>query len=215
MAEIDADGLLQPQPGDILRVKFCLRQSDYGALESDRPMILVWHLTGGVIPFGANTADRDGTAGMAERIEAGKSKFYAHAYLSRDGTLYQVVPFNRAAIHVSGKWQGTETNRCSTGIEVTNLGYVRPTGQMPGGHPVNLERADLRRHGMLWWQMLTTAQNSAILEIAEAWRRWTGAAVEDCIRGHADVRPEDHHADPGAELRPYLDSVVRAHLEAM
>lgn len=213
MAYIDEDGLVQPEPGDVLKVTHLLREHDYGELLGGRPQLLVWHLTGNYLPLGANTAERDGTAGMAQRIAAGTARYYAHGYLGRDGVLHQVVPFTRAAIHVSGKWQGQEINRLSTGIEVTNLGYVRPSGQMPGGHHVDLTRDDLRTHGKLAWQALTAYQLSAILELAVAWRRWTHAAVEDCLRGHADVNPGDGHADPGPELRAFLDGPVRAKLE--
>jgi len=217
MAWVDEDGLLQAHTGDILRVHYDLRPHDYGPLEttSGLPEILVWHLTGTRRAESCHDSVCDGSEGMATRIEDGTARCYGHGLLASDGWFHQSIPFNRSAIAVSGMWHGKEVNHVGTHIEVTNLGFVRPSGEMPGGVPVDLEREDLRQHGRLAWQMLPPQQASAIIEIADAWRQWTRRAVEDCLRGHADVNPADGHADPGPELRAYLDTVVRSHLEAM
>jgi hypothetical protein len=217
MGWIDEDGLLQPHTGDILRVHYDLRPDDYGPLKTDSglPAILIWHLTGAYMPPTAHDSVHDGSEGMAQRIAEQRARYYAHGILSTDGVFHQNVHLNRSAIAVSGSWQGRETNRIATHVEVCNLGYVRATGEMPGGHKVDLDRDDLRQHGHLMWDVLTPQQASAIIELADAWRQWTLAAVDDCLRGHQDVNPADGHADPGPELRQYLDTVVRAHLEAM
>jgi len=214
MARIDDNGLIFSEPGDIVKVEQRLRVANYGALIEAKPEILIHHLTGNRIPFGANDSAHDGTQSMVGRIFAGAAKFYASAYLGRDGVLWQVVPFVRAAIHVAGKWNGKEVNRISNGIEVTNTGYAHLDGKAPG-FTIDPTREDFRQHGNLIWHMLTEPQNSAIIEIADAWRRWTGAAVEDCLRGHHDVDTDSSHIDPGPELRALLDGPVKAHLEAM
>jgi hypothetical protein len=216
MAYIDDKGLLWTDPGDVMFVTHLLRSKDYGPLTTadGKPDIHVYHLTGNRIPFGADTAGSDGTAGMAKRASDGTARYYPHCYMGRDGHVFQVVPFNRSAIHVAGRWQGRETNRISTGLEVTNAAYCHPDGKSPG-FTVRLPREDYRSHGALLWQMLTEAQNSAILEYAEAWHRWTNAGVEDCLRGHHDVDTDSSHIDPGPELRAFLDGPVRAHLERM
>lgn len=216
MAWIDEDGLLQPHSGDVLGVHFDLRERDYGPLltPTGKPLILVWHLTGNYRPETCDDGLSDGSEGMATRIENG-ARYYAHAILDCAGVFHQAVHFNRSAIAVSGSWKGHEVNRIANHVEVTNLGYVRPNGKMPGGHPVDLERDDLRSHGRLAWEMLTPKQQSAILEFAEAWHLWSEVPIADCLRGHCDVNPSDGHADPGDELRPFLDTAVRAHLEAL
>lgn len=214
MATIDHNGLVWQDAGDLLVVEHKLRVNDYGPLVTPDglPALLVWHLTGNRIPAGANDSDHDGTHGMAKRVAEGAVRYYAHGYLGRDGHLFQVCPFTRAAIHVAGRWRGRETNRISTGIEVTNAAYCHLDGKAPG-FTVNPEREDYRAHGALLWQMLTTAQNTAILELAEAWQRWTSAEIDDCIRGHHDVDVDSSHIDPGPELRAFLDGPVKAHLE--
>lgn len=215
MAYIDDRGLLWTEPGDSLYVTHLLRGGDYGpiATADGKPDVLAWHLTGNRIPAGADTAAMDGTAGMAKRIADGKARYYAHVYLGRDGHAFQVVPFLRSAIHVAGRWNGKETNRISNGVEVTNAGYCHPNGKAPG-FTVNLPREDYRSHGALMWQMLTFAQNTAVLELAAAWHKWTKADVDDCIRGHHDLDTSSSHIDPGPELRAFLDGPVRARLEA-
>jgi hypothetical protein len=214
MAYIDDRGLLWADPGDCLSVTHLLRGSDFGPLVTadGKPDIHVYHLTGNRIPFRADTAETDGTAGMSKRVANGTARYYAHGYLGRDGHLFQVVPFLRSAIHVAGRWRGRETNRISTGLEVTNAGHCKTNGQAPG-FVVDPNREDYRAHGALLWQMLTLAQNSAILEYAEAWFKWTRANVDDCLRGHHDVDTDSSHIDPGPELRAFLDGPVKAHLE--
>jgi len=214
MARIDANGLIFSEPGDVLKVEQRLRVANYGTLLEPKPSILIWHLTGNWIPLGANDSAHDGTQSMVGRIFAGAAKYYASAYLGRDGVLWQVVPFLRAAIHVAGKWQGREVNRISNGIEITNAGWAHLDGKAPG-FEVDPQREDFRQHGNLLWQMLTFQQNSAVIEIADAWRRWTGAAVDDCLRGHHDVDQDSSHVDPGPDFRPFLLGPVKAHLEAM
>lgn len=214
MAHFDERGLLWSDDGDVVQVSHLLRGSDYGPISTPdaRPQILVWHLTGNRIPAGADDSDHDGTAGMAKRVAAGTARYYAHGYLGRDGRLFQVLPMVRSALHVAGSWLGHETNRIASGIEVTNAGYCHLNGRAPG-FQVDPKRQDYRAHGSMLWHMLTLAQNSAILEIAEAWKLWTGAEVDDCLRGHHDVDTGSSHIDPGPELRAYLDGPVRAHLE--
>jgi len=214
MARIDDNGLLFSEPGDVLKVEHRLRVSNFGALLDPKPAILVWHLTGNSIPHGADDSAHDGTQGMALRIFEGTARYYAHGYLGRDGVLWQVVPFTRAAIHVAGNWKGREVNRLSNGIEVTNAGWAHLDGKAPG-FEVDPSRDDYRQHGCLLWQMLTAAQNTAVLELAEAWRLWTGAAVDDCLRGHHDVDTDSTHSDPGPDFRSLLLGPVKTHLEAM
>ncbi|HEY6009208.1 MAG TPA: N-acetylmuramoyl-L-alanine amidase, partial [Geobacteraceae bacterium] len=213
MAYVDDSGLLWAEPGDRLRVEHKLRAHDYGPLVGGRPEWLIWHLTGNRIPEGCAASSCDGTDGMAGRVASGSAKYYAHAYLGRDGTLVQVVPFIHAAIHVAGSFQGKVVNRTSNGIEVTNWAYAHADDGDAPGFKIDPDRPDALPLGRLTWQMLSIAQNTAIPEIAEAWMKWTGRPVEDCIRGHHDVDTDSSHVDPGPILRPYLDGPVRAHLE--
>lgn len=216
MAYIDEDGWLWTDAGDVLQVEHRPRPHDYGPLIGGHPEILVWHLTGNRIPAGCESSSCDGTDGMTTRIATEKARYYAHAMLGRDGKLVQNIPFVRAAIHVAGQWDGHETNRIANGIEVTNLAYAHADdGDFPGGKPIDPEREDMRPHGKLTWQMLTFEQNTAIIELAEAWFLWAKRPVADCLRGHHDVDTDSSHIDPGPELRAFLDGPVKAHLEGL
>lgn len=215
MAQIDSYGLLSHDAGDVLRVDYKLRESDYGPLQTPEglPLELIWHLTGNWIPEECESGTCDGAEGMAKRIASGQARYYGHGLLDRGGVFHQNVRFDRSAIAVSGSLNGVQINHLATHIEVVNFGYANKLGVIPGGAKIDPERDDARQHGSQYWQMLTVEQNCAIVEIALAWRDWAMVPVSDCLRGHVDVRPQDGHVDPGPELRAYLDTVVRSKLE--
>ena len=202
------------EPGDVLKVEHKPRATDYGPLIcGPRPLIQVWHLSGNRVPEGCDSSSCDGTDSMGKRVASGTARYYAHGNLGRDGKLIQEVPLVRCAIHVAGKFKGYETNRISSGWEVTNAAYAHADDGDAPGFKIDLERDDFLPLGRLTWQMLTAPQNTAIIEMSLAWQAWTGAAVEDCIRGHHDVDTDSSHVDPGPILRPFLDTVVKARLE--
>jgi hypothetical protein len=215
VAYIDEDGWLWPEPGDVLTVEHKPRPHDYGVIVGVAEW-LVWHLSGNRIPEGCESSSCDGTDGMTKRIAEETARYYANGMLGRDGKFVQSVPFTHAAIHVAGSFKGKVINRVSNGIEVNNFGYAHADdGDFPGGRPIDPDREDARPHGNLTWEMLTFKQNTAIIEIADAWKRKTGRPVEDCLRGHHDIAPDSSHIDPGPELRDFLDGPVRAHLETI
>lgn len=217
MARIDQSGLMWPDDGDVLQVVHHVRMRDYGRLQTPNgmPSMLVWHLTGNVMPAGCDASSCDGSQSMDGRIASGTARFYAHGLLGRDGVFWQQIPFVRSAIAVSGRLNGVEINHLANHVEVVNVGYAHADdGDVPGGAHIDPTREDFRRHNRLVWQMLTAQQLSAILEMAPAWMAWSGNNPEDCIRGHVDVNPQDGHVDPGPELRAFLDGPVLAKLEA-
>jgi hypothetical protein len=216
VAHFDDAGLLWDEPGDFLKVEHLIRKKDYGDLltADGLPDILAWHLSGNNIPLGCNTSSKDGTRGMAGRVASGAAKYYGSLYLGRDAWAAQVVPFRRCAIAIAGRYQGREVNRIANHIEVTNLGWTKLDGKGPG-FTIDPDREDMRESSGHLWQMLTLVQNSAVLEIGEAWRRWTKRAVDDCLRGHHDLDPDSTHSDPGPDFRPFLLGPLRAHLEVM
>lgn len=122
----------------------------------------------------------------AGRIEKGSSVAWfrskecttsAHIVIERDGSIVQMVPFNRRAFHAGkSSWRGrTFLNSGAIGIEVVNPGLLdrngrawfhRPTEK---GFPVSdLVHKCTPEHGDGWWLPYTEAQIRANKEVCRA-----------------------------------------------
>ena len=71
------------------------------------------------------TAMRDAQAAI-NWLTNSESKVSAHLVIGRDGSVTQLVPFDKIAWHSgASQWQGyTKLNRYSIGIELDNAGYL-------------------------------------------------------------------------------------------
>jgi N-acetylmuramoyl-L-alanine amidase len=132
------------------------------------------------------------------------AKASAHLVIARDGTVTQLVPFNRVAWRAGlSEWKGVENmNRHSIGIELDNhgfLGTVAPQGGWrfrdvaPVAYPHVLmatHKAGKPRGG---WHTYTDAQMRAATEVARLLVHTYG--LEDVI-GHDDIAP-GRKTDPG------------------
>lgn len=91
------------------------------------PRYIVMHYTAG--GSGAGTRDylmkspaqKGALRGLAKKIYAS-----AHLVVDRDGTVWQIVPFNLKARHAGTSfWRGQKSlNQCSIGIEIANYGWL-------------------------------------------------------------------------------------------
>ena len=97
----------------------------------DPPRFVVMHYTAG----GSGAASRDymlKSPTQKQRLLGAGAKVYAsaHVVVDRDGTVWQIVPFNRKARHAGrSRWKGLESlNRYSVGIEIANYGWLDPQG---------------------------------------------------------------------------------------
>jgi N-acetylmuramoyl-L-alanine amidase len=97
----------------------------------ERLRFIVLHYTAG----GSGTASRDYM--LKSPTEKGRlagidGKIYAsaHVIVDRDGSVWQIVPFNRKARHAGrSAWKGlTSLNRYSVGIEMANYGWLNRRG---------------------------------------------------------------------------------------
>lgn len=93
----------------------------------DPPRFIVMHYTAG----GSGAASRDymlKSPTQKQRLLGAGDKVYAsaHVVVDRDGTVWQIVPFNRKARHAGrSSWKGLESlNRYSVGIEIANYGWL-------------------------------------------------------------------------------------------
>ena len=94
---------------------------DIGA-ELDAPRFIVMHYTAG----GAGAASRDymlKSPTQKQRLLGADRKIYAsaHVVVDRDGSIWQIVPFNRKARHAGrSSWKGLESlNGYAVGIDLT------------------------------------------------------------------------------------------------
>lgn len=88
------------------------------------PTILVTHYTTGW----SGTGSRDWLLGAAGGTS--NSVTSAHVVIDRDGTAWQIVPFNRVAVHAGPSKYGTLTgiNNHGIGLEFVNPGWLKPAG---------------------------------------------------------------------------------------
>jgi N-acetylmuramoyl-L-alanine amidase len=156
------------------------------------PRFLVVHYTAG--------ASAEGSIDWLTNPAARAS---AHLVVARDGTITQLVAFDRQAWHAGrSEWQGLEgLNAHSFGIELDNGGPLerRSDGSWttPFGAPVPPDQVieAVHRHGgpLRGWQAFSSQQLLAASEVASLLvRRY---ALEDVL-GHDDVAP-GRKSDPG------------------
>ncbi len=130
------------------------------------------------------------------------AKASAHLVIARDGSITQLVPFNRVAWHAGkSRWQGLKgMNGHSIGIELDNA------GQLTGGPGhwkawfgrsyddadvvVAAHRFETEEKG---WHRYTEAQLAAALEVGEALFDKYGLVD---VLGHDDIAPQ-RKTDPG------------------
>ena len=106
----------------------------------------------------------------------------AHIVIDRDGTVTQMVPFNRRANHAGpSAWMGIEMlNNHSIGIEFVNIGYakMRADGRLvnaynkviPADEAATYIEAPNSRvgSGRIFWEPYTEAQIAAGIEVNKA-----------------------------------------------
>lgn len=173
-----------------------------------KPRFLVIHYTGG-----------SSAAGSIAWFLDPASKVSAHLVIARDGTVTQVVPFDREAWHAGNSQWGALTglNRHSIGIELDNAGYlVRSGGKWVSpltrrAYPdsavtVAVHKNDPPGAAPSGWHAYSAAQIEAVLEAGMALFAHYG--LEDVL-GHDDIAP-GRKRDPGPDFP--MES-VRARLQ--
>jgi N-acetylmuramoyl-L-alanine amidase len=99
--------------------------------ELDARRFIVMHYTAG----GSGAGSRDymlKSPTQKQRVTGASNKVYASAHIivDRDGSVWQIVPFDRKARHAGrSSWKGLESlNRYSIGIEIANYGWLDQQG---------------------------------------------------------------------------------------
>lgn len=133
------------------------------------------------------------------------SQVSAHLIVGQDGTVRQIVPFDRVAWHAGrSRWQGIEgLNQCSIGIELMNVGWLdrfEPAGCTRDDLDfcLPLDAVTVARHGnggaLRAWQRFPEAQLQALDKLIAALKEEYPAITE--VLGHDEIAP-DRKEDPG------------------
>lgn len=173
-----------------------------------QPRFLVIHYTGGSSAAGSIAWFRDPT-----------SKVSAHLVIARDGTITQMVPFDREAWHAgTSRWGSLSgLNRFSIGIELDNAGcLVRSGGKWVSpltrrAYPdsevtVAVHKNDPPGATPSGWHAYSAAQIEAVLACGLA--LFAHYALDDVL-GHDDIAP-GRKRDPGPD---FPMASVRARLQ--
>jgi len=157
-----------------------------------KPKYLVMHYTAG------RSAERS----VATLLNKAR-KASAHLVIGRDGSITQLVPFNKKAWHAGkSEWKGLKgLNAHSIGIELDNPGWLKKDAaggwKTWFGVSVDPSNVVLGRHKhddkLRGWHIYSEAQMEALENVAELLFEKYG--LEDVI-GHDDIAP-GRKQDPG------------------
>lgn len=178
-----------------------------GYLENKEPDTIVIHYTAG------SSAESSVRSLCSE-----KSKASAHLVIGRDGSIFQLVPFNMAAWH-AGASAHAETgrkglNRYSVGIELDNAGVLTRQNDnsylswFGKSYPAAEVLAAVHRNQQVerYWHLYTQPQLEACLEVCRV------LAARYPIRyvvGHEEISP-GRKVDPGPAfpLEKFRDKIL-------
>ena len=172
-----------------------------------------------------DTAGRLDKGNTVKWFASPKCKVSAHIVIERDGTITQMVPFNRRAWHAGeSEWNGRKfCNSFAIGIEIVNPGKLDAKGCAWFGQATTapLRQFKTREHGDGYWLDYTGEQLAAIRNVCRAlveeypdcneivthWMVSPGRKI-DCgpmlpleeIRAHAFGLAEEPKAEAGHEL---------------
>ena len=147
------------------------------------------------------TAGRSGPSSVEHFLKPA-AKASAHLVIDRDGSIYQLVPFNRAAWHAGdSNWAGISgLNNHSIGIELDNAGRLQKVGdRFQAWFGAFYEHSEViqAQHKFAktaeYWHAYTPAQMDALLEVTEV--IFANYELRDIV-GHDDIAPA-RKVDPG------------------
>ena len=130
------------------------------------PNIILLHDTAGRL-------ERGSSVGWFKSAECNTS---AHVVVERDGSITQMVPFDRRAFHAgkssyNGRSIANSVNSFSIGIEIVNPGALGADGSawFKAKFPIDqLKKVKTKEHGDSHWMPYTADQVSAVTELCKA-----------------------------------------------
>lgn len=183
------------------------------------PRFIVMHYTAGGSGAGSRDYMLKSPTQKQRLLDAGK-KIYAsaHVVVDRDGSVWQIIPFNRKARHAgTSSWRGLESlNSYSVGIEIANYGWLDRQGD--GSY----KRSDTPRFAAedvtvgtmpsgtrtMGWENYPAPQLEAVEKVTRALLGAYPSITE--VLGHQEIAP-GRKFDPGPAFpmecfRNYTDS---------
>ena len=125
----------------------------------------------------------------------------AHLVIDRDGSITQLVPFNKIAWHAGvSEWKGlTSLNKYSIGIEIVNAGKLEKDDSGVfltwDGKEIPSNQVYTHSDGT-YWQLYTEKQLNILKKIIKILK--SSYKVSEILR-HSDISP-DRKIDPGPAL---------------
>lgn len=153
------------------------------------PTVIVLHYTA--------SGGKDGS-GDASYLSRASSRASAHVVVGRDGSVDQIVPFNKKAWHAGvSEYKGrANVNDFSIGIEIDNWGWLT-NGKSHSGEVVPEQfRFSGTRSGHSQWETYRDVQLQAVEEVIKA--ICDTYPITDIV-GHEDIAP-GRKQDPGPAL---------------
>lgn len=210
--KISRDGILSADPGDPA-LSHVMSKRCGGLLT---PKGVVWHWTA------SGADDRRGhtdSLALARWIADPKSDAAAswHAVIDRDGAVIQSVPFGVEAWHVKGLSEGVTVNSQFLGVELENLGELRPDAERFAAWPWESRSphvgTDVATRYVIgswarWFHTYTAAQEAsaeALIRACVARYGWGRRAFE---WGHGDFPSAAATKPPKIDPGPLWQRVV-------
>jgi hypothetical protein len=149
-----------------------------------------------------HSTDTEGLASTMRVMQDPQRSLSAHLLIDRDGTVVQMVRFDRIAWHAGKSHWGKYDflNSRSIGVQMVNLGRLSASGT-GSGRPVPADQIGTAADGSRW-QSFTRPQIAVATAIARALARTY--PIEDIV-GHCHISPEMRQ-DPGP-IFPFAEVV--------
>lgn len=166
------------------------------------PTVIVLHYTA------SGGADGQGDADYLSRASARAS---AHIVVGRNGSIDQIVPFNKKAWHAGvSSYKGRKNvNDFSIGIEIDNWGWLK-NGKSHSGQVVPEQyRFSGTRSGHTQWEAYREEQLQAVREVIQA--ICDTYPITDIV-GHEDIAP-GRKQDPGPALEKFMNEMKDIHFD--
>lgn len=166
------------------------------------PTLIVLHYTA--------SGGEDG-AGDANYLSRAEARASAHVVVGRNGSIDQIIPFNKKAWHAGvSSYKGRKNvNDFSIGIEIDNWGWLT-NGKSHSGQVVPEQyRFSGTRSGKSQWEAYREKQLQAVREVIQA--ICDTYPITDIV-GHEDIAP-GRKQDPGPALDKFMTEIKEIHFD--